>query len=379
MLLADHLQTIESCRFCFMCRHVCTAGVVSGRESDTPRGRALILFKILKGHADYTPELIDAVYRCCLCGLCETWCKADCSPPAAALAARADLVAQGKAPLAAETIRNQLLQTGNPFGLPPEERFLALGSADLFRQQAEVVYYVGCDTAYRQPHVAAAMLKILAAAKVAFTLLRNERSTGKPLWLLGYRDEARAMATQLAAAICSARPKVLVTTCPSAFDAFKSDYPAMGCDLGGIEILHATQYIDRLMEQKTLVLRGQDAVTATFLDGTYLGRTRAVFEEPRRILARIGGINLREMAWTRELAYACGESGGVFRLLHPELSRRMAARVQEEATKTGARMLVTTCPATKSLLQNAGHTNLTVRDIVEIVADAVAGPGPAAC
>ena len=88
MLIAEHTTTIEACRFCFMCRHVCTVGVVSGKESDTPRGKGLILFKILKGHADYSPDLVETLYRCCLCGLCETWCKADCHPPAAVLAAR---------------------------------------------------------------------------------------------------------------------------------------------------------------------------------------------------------------------------------------------------------------------------------------------------
>lgn len=371
MLISEHTSTIEACRFCFMCRHVCTVGVIGGRESDIPRGKGLILFKVLKGHADYSPDLVEALYRCCLCGLCETWCKADCRPPDAVLAARADLVAQGKEPAAVRRIRDHLLQTGNPFGLPPEERFQALSGPDLFRGQAEVVYYVGCDTAYRQPQVATAMLKILGAANADFTLLRNERSTGKPLSLLGYRDEARAMAEQLAAEIRGVRPKLLVTTCPSAFEAFKTDYRAMGIDLAGIEVLHAAQYIDRLVEQGAIVPRKQPAAIATFLDGTYLGRTHAVYDEPRRILGAFAGLTLAEMVWTRELAYSCGEPGGVFHLLHPELSAKMAARVLEEAAKTGADLLVTACPATLELLQKANHTKLKVRDLVEVAADAL--------
>lgn len=378
MLITERRPTIEACRFCFMCRHVCTVGVVSGRESDIPRGKALILFKILKGYADYSPDLVDALYRCCLCGLCETWCKADCHPPDAVLAARAEVVAQGKEPGPVRQIKDCLLQTGNPFGLPAEERFQAWGSPDLFRQRAEIVYYVGCDTAYRQPQIAAAFLKILAAARANFTLLRNERSTGKPLSLLGYGDAARTMAAQLAADIRAAQPKILVTTCPSAFDAFKTDYPALGLDLSGIEVMHASQYIARLLEQGTLRPRTQPAAIATFLDGTYLGRTHALYDEPRRILGRMDGLTLREMVWTRELAYSCGEPGGIFPVIHPELSRSMAARVLEEAAKTGADVLITACPATKTLLQAANRTNLAVRDLAEVVADAVAGPDAAA-
>jgi Fe-S oxidoreductase len=375
MLISEHATTIEACRFCFMCRHVCTAGVVSGRESDTPRGKGLILFKILKGHADCSPDLVEALYRCCQCGLCESWCQADCHPPAAVRAARADVVAQGQEPAGARQIKDRLLGSGNPFGLPAEERFAWRESTDVFRPAAEVVYYVGCDTAYHQPQIARAMLKILAAARADFTLLRDERSTGKPLALLGYRDEARAMAAELAAEIRAARPKVLVTTCPSAFDAFTTDFPAMGLDLAGIEVLHAAQYVDRLMTQGTLVPRQPAAAVATFLDGTYLGRAHGVYDEPRRVLGR-AGVTLREMVWTRDRAYACGEPGGVFHLLYPELSRRMAARVWEQAAKTGAQLLVTACPATRTLLQAANDTSLAVRDLVEVVADALDAPQP---
>jgi len=370
MLISDHVKTIEACRFCFMCRHVCTVGVVNGRESDTPRGKGLILFKTLKGHVDYSPELVDAVYRCCQCGMCETWCKADCHPPHAILAARADIVAQGKQPAAAQNIQEQLLATGNPFGLPAADRFAALGGLGRFQPQAEVVYYVGCETAYRQPQIARAMLSILAAAKVDFTLLQNECSTGKPLTLLGYRDEAKAMATRLAAEIRAARPKTLVTACPSAFDALKSDFAAMGVDLGGVEIVHAAQYLDRLMSQGSLPVREQPAMIATFLDSGYLGRTDRILDEPRRVLGRLPGLDYREMVWTRELAHSCGEPGGVFPVLYPELTQGLATRVLDEAAKTGARLLITTCPTTQGVLK-AGGLGMSVRDLVEVVAEAV--------
>ena len=56
-------------------------------------------------------------------------------------------------------------------------------------------------------------------------------------------------------------------------------------------------------------------------------------------------------------------------MLHPELSQSMAARVLEEAAKTGADTLVTACPATLTLLQQVNRTSLAVRDTVEVVAD----------
>jgi len=371
-LIAEHTATIEACRFCFMCRHVCTLGVVTGKESDTPRGKGLILFKTLKGHADYTPDLIDTVYRCCLCGYCQTWCQAGCKPPAAVLAARADIVALGRQPPAVEELKQKILGAGNPFGLPAEDRFRAVDGQNLFQRQAEVLYYAGCDTAYLRPEIARAMIRVLRAAKVDFTLLEGERSTGKPLWLLGYRNEARVMAEQLREQILATRAKVLVTACPSALDAFRTDFAAMGVDLGGIEVLHATQYLERLAEEKRLALR-PSAITAglTLQDNGYLARDHQICEEPRRLLGRIAAEPLREMVWSRQLAYSCGEAGGVLRLLHPELSKLLAARVLAEAQTTGAATLATTCPVTKTALLEAGPTGIQPRDVVELVADAI--------
>jgi Fe-S oxidoreductase len=211
------------------------------------------------------------------------------------------------------------------------------------------------------------MLGLFERAKADVALLRNERSTGKPLSLLGYPEEARAVAADLAEQIRAAKPKVLVTTSPSDYDAFRTDFPAMGIDLAGIEILHATQCIDRMLAKGRLAPREDASGVVTFLDDTYLGRSYGLFDEPRRILGAVAGLELREMSWTRELAHSCGEPGGIFQQVQPELSQRLAARVLNEAAATGADTLVTTCPAALSILQQANQTDLALKDIVEMV------------
>lgn len=176
------------------------------------------------------------------------------------------------------------------------------------------------------------------------------------------------MAEDLARRIRATQCRTLVTGCPSSFDAFSRDYPAMGLDLGGIEVLHTAQYLDRLRQAGRLVVRSDAASSATLLDGTYLGRKHRIFEEPRRVLQSLPRLDLREMSWSRELAWSCGEPGGVFRLLHPELSKQMAERVLAEAAQTGAEVLVTTCPATKAALTEANRPQPRVLDLAEVVA-----------
>ena len=377
MLVEKQFETIDACRFCFMCRHVCTVGMASGWESDTPRGKALLLFKVLRGHAEYNDDLVRTIYRCCLCGMCQSWCKGDYTLPEAVLLARGDIVSQGKEPEAARQIKQHLLQTGNPFGLPAGERFQSLeytgkpGTQEP-QQTAEVLYYVGCDTAYQRPEIANAFIRILSHSGVNFTLLSDETSTGKPLTTLGYRDEAKQVAETLAAKIKATGCRVLVTTCPSSFDALKNDYLAMGVDLGGIEVLHASQYLERLVTEGKLAPQNRNERTVTVHDSDRLGRFNAIYDAPRHMLQAVPGVELTEMSWTRDTAHSCGETAGVLRLLDPELSRTLAERLLAEANSTGAQVLATSCPVTKQTLVEANGADIEIRDVVELVAESLA-------
>ena len=377
MHIEEQFETIDACRFCFMCRHVCSTGLATGWESDTPRGRMLLLFKVLRGYAEYNDDLVQTIYRCCLCGVCQSWCKGDYTPPEAILQARNDIVELGKEPDHVRQIKQNILQTGNPFGLPAEDRFKALehqgrsGGEPTPEQTAEVLYYVGCDTAYHRPEIANAFLRLLSQSGVGFALLEGETSSGKPLTVLGYRSEAKRMAETLAARIKATGCRLLVTTCPSSFDALKNDYPALGVDLEGIEILHAVEYLDRLVSQGKLAPQNTLDRTITVLDSDRLGRFNGLYDEPRHLLQTIPGAKLKEMSWTRDLAHSCGETGGVQRLLYPDLNRTLAERVLAEANNTGAQVLATSCPVTKQTLMEVGDKHLEIRDVVELVAESI--------
>ncbi len=373
----NQFETIDACRFCFMCRHVCTTGLATGWESDTPRGRALVLFKTLRGHAQYSPDLVEAVYRCCLCGVCQSWCKGGYTPPAAILAARRDIVELGFEPEGARLIRRNILEEGNPFGLPAAERFKNLefqrrsGVQTEVQQAPEVLYYVGCHTAWQRPEIANAFLHILEHCGIDFTLLEDETSTGKPLSVLGYDADAKQTAETLATKIKSTGCRLVVTTCPSSFDALKNDYPAMKVDLGGVEVLHAAQYLDRLVSRGRLVPHKRLDRTVTVLDSDRLGRFNNIYDEPRRLLEATAGMKLVEMSWTRQLAHSCAETAGVMPLLNPDLDRPLVDRILSEASRTGAQCLATCCPVTKQALSAANPQHLEIRDVIEFLADAL--------
>jgi Fe-S oxidoreductase len=367
MRIEQRYETIDACRFCFMCRHVCTLGVVSGWESDIPRGKGLVLFTVAKGRSEYTPDLVETVYRCCQCGMCRAWCKGGYKMPETILLARQDIVEAGREPAAARRIRSHILDTGNPFGLPRDRRFASVAPQH-FKDKAGVVYFAGCDTAYHQPEIVAAFVSVLARGGVDFTLLRDETSAGKPLTVLGYVDDARRVAEALAARIAATGCRLLITACPSSYDALKNDYAGL---LDGIEVLHATEYIARLVEEGRLAPLRTVERCVTPQDSDLLCRYNGRDEALRSVLKAIPGVQVEEMAWSRTYAHSCGEAGGIFPLLYPELSRLMAQRMLDEAGRTRATTIATACPVTKRVLQAANQTKLEIRDAVELFAESL--------
>ncbi|MEN6606268.1 MAG: (Fe-S)-binding protein [Bryobacteraceae bacterium] len=366
MFTESQAGTIDACRFCFMCRHVCTLGVTTGNESDTPRGKGLILSRILQQYTGWNADLVESMYRCCLCGMCHAWCVGGYDMPSAVLAARRDIVEKGLEPAAARQMRSNIEKTGNPFGLPAGDRFARVTCPRPPKKDASVVYYVGCDTAYHQPEIANAFIAVLQRAGVDFKLLPEETSTGKPLTVLGYADAARQIAEKLAESIRKTGCTVLVTTCPASYDAFLKDYSGL---LDGIEILHATEYAARLIKEGRLKPSKAYPAAITPHDSDFLGRYNGIYDPIRGILQSIQGVEVREMSWTRDKAHSCGESAGVFSTLHPELGLMLAARLVDEAKHTGACVLATTCPVTKRTLAAAKPDGIEVRDVIEILAE----------
>lgn len=368
MFIEKQKDTINACRFCFMCRHICPVGVATCRESDTPRGKALMLSRILNGSAKFDEDIVDAIYRDALDGTAHVWCKGNFTPHLAALAARQDIVSLGIEPPAVRNIAKSIEQHGNPLGRDRSQRFAEIDTSDLFNKQAEVLYFAGCDACYLQPEIPNAFISIMRNAGLDFTMLADESSSGKPLLLLGYQSQPRLIAQEIAAKIRATGCRKLIVASPSDYDAFRNDYPAMGIDLEDVEILQTSQYLARLLSEGGIKLNASIEAPATFLDSDMLCRHNGISSEPRQLLAKIFGDNLREMRQTKELACSCGEAGGLMRILHPAVAGKMAERIIQQAKAVGAGTIVTTCPTAKRTITETDTNRLAICDLVEIIA-----------
>src|SRR5690554_7563673 len=96
--LENVIDVTELCRHSLMCRHVCPVGNLTHMETLTPHGWAQLVALERRGLSSWTPETVDALYKCADCGNCRTHCAYSNPLPDGIAAARAEVAAEGLAP-----------------------------------------------------------------------------------------------------------------------------------------------------------------------------------------------------------------------------------------------------------------------------------------
>jgi Fe-S oxidoreductase len=195
--------------------------------------------------------------------------------------------------------------------------------------------------------------------------------------------------------------KILVTGCAECYYSFKvlAERFKKKAD---IEVLHTTEYFNRLIKEGKLKLKKNVDVTVTYHDPCHLGRqgepyihwdgkikidqvrtfdpprerrrgTYGIYEAPRELLKAIPGLRLVEMDRKNEYAWCCGAGGGV-PYTNPEFALWTGAERIREAEETGAVALATACPwcetQFKDVVTQKGK-DMKVYDIVELLEKAL--------
>jgi len=111
-----------------------------------------------------------------------------------------------------------------------------------------------------------------------------------------------------------------------------------------IKVQHYSQFLADLIEQKRLVFKNRVEKKVTYQDPCYLGRYNGVYDEPRRVLNSIPGLELVECSRNRADSLCCGGGGGRMWAEFDAETNRLANIRATESLATGAEMMVTACP-----------------------------------
>ncbi len=181
---------IDSCRFCWMCRHICPIGNATGLERNTSRARALGL-SLVNRDAYGLEEVIDNVYECACCGACTADCATGWDPVMFTKEARLDAAMEDTLPAYITPLLDNCLETGNAYGKTEVDSALAAAIA-AHAAPTDTLLLLGVDAAYMAPAEAMKAIQVLEKAGMDFTLLAEEPTTGAQLeYLIGAANETK--------------------------------------------------------------------------------------------------------------------------------------------------------------------------------------------
>ena len=313
---------IQACPKCGVCIDACPVHT-SALEDGIPPAYFLRTLK------DNKPNL-NSTYDCLLCGRCETYCPVGININALRVSQR---------------IRYAKNLNGSFSYLKPAKS-----------QVAEVAYFAGCMT-HLTPSIKIAMEKILITAGVDYQFIDRDGSVccGRPLWMAGKEQTARKLIAHNKKLIESTKCKTLVLSCPICLKIFREEYGLQ------MELLHHSQYILRLVEEKKIDLKKNDLQVA-FHDPCELGRGSGIFEEPRQLIRQMA--NLVSASEEKDMSICCGGSlgsTGINCYQRDEVSQLTLATL----TANNPEAIITACPLCKKTLQK--DSPVEVLDISELV------------
>jgi Fe-S oxidoreductase len=267
--------------------------------------------------------------------------------------------------------------TGNPLGESEDNRADWAKGLDVppFTKGMDILYFSCCIPAYDPSvqRVAKATANVLKKAGVNFGILgTKERCCGESVRKAGDENLFTTLAETNISNFKEAGVKKIVTTSPHCYNTFKNEYPELG---GEFEVLHSSQFIAELIDEGKITFSKEINKKVTYHDACYLGRHNGVYDEPRKVLQSIPGIELVEMTDYRENSLCCGGGGGRIWMDTKKGERFSDLRI-EQAIETGAEILVAACPYCilnfeDSLRSGENEDALVIKDIAELVDEAI--------
>jgi glycolate oxidase len=349
--LEDYWADTMVCTYCGFCKSVCPPFRLTRDDTKAPRSKVIISFGILSGELEPEATVRDALFSCSTCMDCQRRCPSKVKTLDMIIAARRLLVLKGLIPTAVRQALDNIAKEQNPIGEPGSKRAELIPEEALARvgKGAEVLVFLGCNTAYTEMKITKYLFEIMERAKVDYTTLgKDEPCCGMLNYLVGLDvgDFAKTMKVKLDG--LKPRPKTIVTPCPGCFRSLAQNYPAHE-DLG-VNVKHTIQFFLELLGSGKLKVKKRLEGMVLYHDPCDLGRHTGIYDEPRKLLSYFTDVG--EFQYNKELSRCCGGGGGLM-AFDFEMSVGIAKARLLEAIEKGADIIVTACPSCEDALSAA--------------------------
>ncbi len=335
---------------------------------------------VLQAQLGVVPFDSEDLWLCATCGRCVQKCPRGVEIIDIMRAMRRLLVPDGVVPASIPNLRGimtSIASVGNPWGQEPNDR--ANWAKDLgvkeFGEDTEVLYFPCCYPSYdpRLKKVSQATANLLTMAGVNFGILGSkENCCGESVRKAGNEALFKRLARENIKTFIDNGVKKILVSSPHCYHAFKNEYAEFRVNF---EVVHISQYLFQLMNEGKLKPNKEYGKRVTYHDPCYLGRHNGVFDEPRGVLKKISGLELVEMAESREESLCCGMGGSRIWMETAKEERFSNLRL-EQAIKVGAEVLATSCPYCITQFEDSGlslkeNGRIQIKDITEILQEAI--------
>lgn len=357
MMSEKSKQHVDSCRFCWMCHHICPVGNATGQERNTARARALGISMVNRESVDLS-EIMDNIYECATCGGCVKECVTGWDPVMFTKETRLQAALEGKLPAYILPLVENCLQSGNAYGKTAVCESLA-AEIKAHSEKKDILFYLGVDARYMACQQAVKAVKVMEKAGAEFSLLENEPASGVQLdFLIGAANETKEQMVACAQVLDGYNTVVVYD--PADAKAIKQLYKEYGIELKA-NVVTYTAYLAQAVEAGKLA--GAATKTVAIQDPYQLSRDLEETEELRTVVGAFANIdelllNRKETVWGGNILMA---------QYTPNTVSLVAARRLSDVIRVGKAAIVTACVGEYTAMKAVNQNQVEVLSLEDLI------------
>jgi len=419
-------DVFNQCVRCGLCLPTCPTYVETLVETSGPRGRIALIRAVAEGQLDLTsPGFMHQMSECLDCRACEAVCPSGVRYGELLEPARTQIVratAPQRAPaarfgravligalfsqlwfmrLAAGFVRFyqrsglqalarssgilRALRLADLEAIAPQmsPRFFVAADQRVPAQgprKATVFFHAGCIMHVAFAEWNEASVRVLARAGVDVVVPRDQGCCGAITIHAGEMERGRELAKRNIAAFERSGADIYVINAAGCGSALKEYGQLFHDDRAwharaaafSAKVRDITEYLDEIGIGPGL---GPLDAVVTYQDPCHLAHAQRITAAPRRLLAQIPGLEIREM---EESSLCCG-SAGIYNVTQPEMAGRLGRRKVEHVLDVAPDILATANPGCALQIANglrASGRSIEVLHVVQLLDRSYATPTP---
>lgn len=348
----ETIKPLRDCIECLCCVSVCPAMGVTKFLGPTAMRQEMRLALDPRDSEDRISDAVqEGLFACTSCQACWKACPKDIEIPSKAIEKlRALANKRGFTLPKHQEVAALVKETGRSV-TRIEPTFMELVNAEVIEPKGPVRgtvgFFVGCMYNMRLSKTALDAMEVLKRNGIRVIIPKEQVCCGSPLIRTGQLSFLDTLKKRNIDAFRFRGIDTVMTMCAGCGSTLKNDYTTPFNVMDISEVL--TTY--------GIEPPAQLPIKATYHDPCHLLRGQGIKDQPRQIVRQV--VDLIEMP-----SICCGSGGGV-RSGNPEEAAALGKRRGEEIKKTGADIVISSCPFCEFHI--AGHTDKPVKNITTVL------------